>query len=1566
MKKHAYFLSVLFFTIISTLSGQNIKIKLNSPETNINIISKSQTNFRAVNTISTINVEQKSNQTGNFYKLDIDNYNSNPYNTGKADLPVLNKLIEIPHEAEASIKIISYDIEYIDLSEYGITNYIYPVQPSYSKSEDPANIIFRFDNTYYQTDAFTNEPLAKIEEIGLLRETRIGRLTISPVQYNPVKNILKIYNNIVLEVVFDNANITLTNSQKAKTYSPFFEGFNKSLINHVPNAAKDLITQYPVKFVIVADPVYQTILQPYVQWKTRKGFNVIEAYTDDPLVGSTTASIKAYLQGLYNAGTPTDPAPSFVLFVGDVAQIPTWNGTTASHKTDLYYCEYSGDYLPDVYYGRWSANTISELQPQIDKTLMYEQYTMPDPSYLGYNLLIAGVDQEGGDPNGYSSVHGNGQLQYGMTNYMNAAHGISVYEYLYPLSDDPASVANIKADFNLGTGFANYTAHCSSVGWSNPSFTTPDVANMTNIYKFGLMVGNCCQSATFNDAECFGEAVLRKVDAGAVGYIGGSNYSYWDEDYHWGVGASNIQSSPPVAYSASELGAYDRNFHDNGEPEADWFVTNYQMIMAGNLAVEQAGDAMKDYYWEIYNLLGDPSVMNYFGVPSQLSATYTNPVPVGTNTLTVSTEQYAYVAISQNNILLDAQYTGANTSVTLTFPAFLTPGTADIVVTKQNRAPYIGTLDIIDIASNNDAMVVSIDTPVVSYDCVQDIQPVVTIRNMGTTNLTSCDVSYYIDGGTPVTISWTGNLPQLSTDVVVFPTITLTTGNHTITAFTQNPNGTSDDYTPNDTLNKIFDVNNLTITASFTADEVLFCDTPATVTFTNTSTNAQTYFWDFGDGNTSSAFDTTYTYTAQGDYTVTLIATNGVCGSDTLQQINLVSINPANPCEYIMPNSGTVTETACSGTLFDSGGQAGNYGNNEDAVFIISPPGVASVSVTFNLFDIEAEASCSYDYLELHDGVGTGAASLGRFCNGSLPSGTITSTTGSISVHFHSDVSVVQAGFEMDWVCNMPTSPPVADFVSDTVTTCSGIVEFTDLSTNGPTSWLWDFGDGNTSTNQNPVHTYTGNGTYTVSLTVNNSFGSDTFSVPGVVVVNMPVAPVATNDTSCGAASLTLTANGTGLVNWYDSIAGGNLINSGTTYITPLLTATTTYYVEDVILAPVYNVGSTDNSANGSFFTSNRYLIFDALVDLTIVSVEVNANGQGNRTVELRDNSGAVVASSTINVPDGISRINLNFDVPAGTNYELAINGTTNLWRNNAAVNFPYTVPGVISITNSDAGSAYYYFFYDWEVKVGDDCISARTPVSAIIESEQVVEVSVNTASTTVCQGDTATFTAIAVNGGNNPVYHWNLNGVVVDSGSTYLATGLNQGDMISCTLTSSATCITGNPANSDTLTINVENSPVSGFYYATNFLDVTFTDNSVNATSYYWDFGDGNTSTDQNPVHTYGSDGTYTVTLVSSNICGSDTSSITIGVIGLTVGKLPDWTDIEIYPNPTSGILILDFNNNKIEKIELYDVLGKKQLSKTNNCNTTELYLENFNKGVYFLKLIAGNDFSVFRIILN
>jgi bacillolysin len=515
--------------------------------------------------------------------------------------------------------------------------------------------------------------------------------------------------------------------------------------------------------------------------------------------------------------------------------------------------------------------------------------------------------------------------------------------------------------------------------------------------------------------------------------------------------------------------------------------------------------------------------------------------------------------------------------------------------------------------------------------------------------------------------------------------------------------------------------------SDFTSPLISSCSAPFTVNFSNTSVNGSTFAWDFGDGNNSTQTNPSNTYNNYGTYTVELVADGGItCGIDTEIKVAYITIDSTLACITTLPTSGTAsTETACAGILYDSGGAGGLYGDLEDAQITISPPGAGSVDLNFASFDIEPGSSaglCDYDYIEIFNGPDGTFPLIGRYCNNNIPT-VVSSTSGSITLVFHSDQSVVGAGFEINWSCNIPSQPPTSEFSSDVDTTCTGVINFTDLSTNGPTGWGWDFGDGlGTSTLQNPGYTYVANGLYTVQLTSTNVNGNDVETKTNYIFVDRPAAPTTVGVTICENNTGNISASGSGVLNWYTSATGGGIINTGNTYTTSSLTTTTTYYVEDLIVAPNQNMGKIDNTGSGANFNNQQYLIFDVFQPMEIIEVQAYPGASGLRTIELRNSSGAVLQSKLVAINGtGPQTVILNFTVMPGTDYQLglaAATSTIDLFRNNGSVNYPYALSGLASITSSSAGTNpqnYYYFFYDWNVK-GMDCLSPRAPVTATVQ----------------------------------------------------------------------------------------------------------------------------------------------------------------------------------------------------------------------------------------------------------
>ncbi len=605
---------------------------------------------------------------------------------GRPQLPVISKMFQIPEKAAVAVSIDESEYTDYDLSSLTGNAYpVYPQQPSKSKQRlEPAPLVY--DKAFYQQNAFIAPQRATTSVVGHLRHLQMGIVDICPFDYNPATNILRVYNRLVITISFPGADLALTESLSEKYAGYCFSAVENQLINHAAmNAAKDTLTQYPVKYVIVSDIMFQDALQPLVAWKTKKGFIVDEAYTSEPAVGNTTTSINAYLQAQYDNATAADPAPSFILIVGDVAQVPAFSGTTGSHVSDMYYAEFTGDMIPDAYFGRFSATTIPQLVPQVEKTLEYEQYLFPTESWLDTVVMIAGVDGS------FGPTHANGQIYYGTTNYFNATNDVYSYTHMYPASGSEDAL--IRSEIGAGCAFANYTAHGYENGWGDPSFDNTDIPAMNNAHKYPLMIGNACLTNSFQQSECFGEALLRASLKGAIGYIGGSNSTYWDEDFFWGVGVRSTINATPT-YDANNLGAYDRTWHTHGEPFSDWYMSQGQMILAGNLAVLTGSPSSFDYYSEIYHLMGDPSLMVYLSVPTQLTVSHPALLPLGQNTITVSTEPYAYIGVSQNGVWHGAALADASGNAVISIIPFTTPGTASIVATKQFRKPYVSTFTV--------------------------------------------------------------------------------------------------------------------------------------------------------------------------------------------------------------------------------------------------------------------------------------------------------------------------------------------------------------------------------------------------------------------------------------------------------------------------------------------------------------------------------------------------------------------------------------------------------------------------------------------------------------------------------------------------------------------------------------------------------------------------------------------------------------------------------------------------------------------------------------------------------
>lgn len=298
-----------------------------------------------------------------------------------------------------------------------------------------------------------------------------------------------------------------------------------------------------------------------------------------------------------------------------------------------------------------------------------------------------------------------------------------------------------------------------------------------------------------------------------------------------------------------------------------------------------------------------------------------------------------------------------------------------------------------------------------------------------------------------------------------------------------------------------------------------------------------------------------------------------------------------------------------------------------------------------------------------------------------------------------------------------------SDFVAFSPENCKipAEVSFRNLSNYNAITYVWDFGDGDTSSQRNPVHTYNKAGTYTVKLTATGTAtcGSDVETKNAYVIIDPPADVQVSPYDICDGWPAKLTANANDTVFWFTDTLTDVPVFVGQPFITAPLFADTTFYAANAVPAIQQTVGPADNTiGTGGNFNGDRYLVFDVLEEMTLEEVTVYSFDTKARLIELRDGQGNVLQSKLVTPGTGEQTLQLNFKISPGTDYQLGVNQVlgVDFYRNSSGASYPYEIGGLVSIKNpGTAPMSYYYFFYDWKVK-GPDCIGRKKAVDVTVD----------------------------------------------------------------------------------------------------------------------------------------------------------------------------------------------------------------------------------------------------------
>ena len=736
------------FLMMGLLFGTQVMaqhIELGAAKSAQRCASVTDEGFTASFSFSSIDATEVNTEKGAFSYITMEKtYPSG--NLGDPSLPVVNKLIAVPYGvSNISVEVKNYTTKVYSLSDFGIKT-IYPQQMPLRKDQKPGDVPFAYNEKTYNAKGFIKRPIAEAKIKGTMRGIQIGALTVNPVQYDAATNSIRVYNDIEVEVRYSQYDKSAAYNEFARTFSPYFANVYDQMFNwrdDVYDEHPDL-WQNPVHMLIIADRMFEECLQPWYTWKTTKGFYLNINYTDE--IGTSAAAIRTFIQEEYDKEPPT-----FLMIMGDKNQVAASATGSETHcVTDLQYSSVDGDEFPDMYHSRFPAENVAQMEAMINKALEYEQYTMPDPSYLNNVLLIAGEDS------GWGVTVGRPTIWYATNYYYNTEHG---YDQVHEFSH--GTYTGCYTWLNDGVGFANYTAHGSNTSWAGPQFTVSDVNNLTNEHKYFLAMGNCCEAADWGiNGTCFGEAMVRAENKAAFAYIGSCPSTYWLNDYYFGVGATNRADGTMPSYEETTMGFYDAMWTDGS------YNTVTSMMFIGNLA-SNAAQALGYtlhcstlYDWQAYHTLGDGSILPFRVQPTENNVSHMPTLPIGMDFFTVNANPGSYVGISKDGVLYGAGMIGDSGTADIAIEPITSSGDVTICVTHPQHVPYTNVIP----AAAMDGAYIAVDNVQCEQPLVTGafVAPTVTLKNVGIEAANNVDVVLSTESDYIELLATTATVPSIA------------------------------------------------------------------------------------------------------------------------------------------------------------------------------------------------------------------------------------------------------------------------------------------------------------------------------------------------------------------------------------------------------------------------------------------------------------------------------------------------------------------------------------------------------------------------------------------------------------------------------------------------------------------------------------------------------------------------------------------------------------------------------------------------------------------------------------
>ncbi|MBF0500306.1 MAG: hypothetical protein HQM09_09240 [Candidatus Riflebacteria bacterium] len=506
------------------------------------------------------------------------------YDKSAPELPRLTAMVMIDPRRIPSVKSVCNQSEIITLDAP-----IVPSKGNFTRNIDPVTVPYIYGDVYSQDRWYpSDDQLVSIENPFILRNIRGVRLLVQPIQYNPVKNQLRIHRRLTVSLVGgipDSGN----ELQGVQAISPLFEAiYQKTFVNYKEAASRLPRLNENGRLLIISYDAFADSLSAFISWKKKCGLDVKLVKLSEIGAAVTAPAIKNFIQKEYDLGGLTH-----IMLVGDAEQVPTLKGVKEAADSDPCYTKLAGnDDVPDCIISRLSATTPEEVAYQAAKFVNYEQFPSNGADAAWYKKGVC-IASNQGNPTDFSRA---GLLRDALLKWR--------FGSIDEIYDPKATKAMVSSSVNDGRSLINYIGHGSQTSWGTTMFSNADCAQLTNGLKQPVIWSVACVNGAFVGRTCFAEAWMRagsiEKPAGAAAIFGSSTNQEW-------IPPCVVQNEIVTNYTVNETYKTVGGLAFNG-------------IMKGMEVYGTVATGSGVMMFEQWHLFGDATMQVRFGEPKQVSA----------------------------------------------------------------------------------------------------------------------------------------------------------------------------------------------------------------------------------------------------------------------------------------------------------------------------------------------------------------------------------------------------------------------------------------------------------------------------------------------------------------------------------------------------------------------------------------------------------------------------------------------------------------------------------------------------------------------------------------------------------------------------------------------------------------------------------------------------------------------------------------------------------------------------------------------------------------------------------